>query len=333
MSTKKSKILKVTEEGVKGAQIEEYQNDPSDFTLSSFQDNTEIKIISKDEEEIVFDLIGVEPPLANALRRILISEIPTMAIETVIINQNTSIIPDEVLSHRLGLIPIFANADEFQYKRENDEFNENNSLTFHLKVKCTKNEKGEIINSDIHSDKLVFVPKGKQAEKFVGDEAIRPVYNDILINKLRPGQEIDLECICVKGIGKTHAKWSPVSTAYYRLLSNIQFNQDITGEDADELKNLCPMKVFDVANGKAIVKNSRKCTTCRECIRNQKFKSLVNLGKVSDHYEFHIESVGIYEPEDIFFRALRVLKEKSDMWTGILLDKVNYNERKNTLGK
>ena len=54
MSTKKSKIIKVTEEGVKGAQIEEYQNDPSDFTLSSFQDNTEIKIISKDKMNVWF---------------------------------------------------------------------------------------------------------------------------------------------------------------------------------------------------------------------------------------------------------------------------------------
>jgi len=62
-------------------------------------------------------MIGVEPPVVNAIRRILLSEIPTMAIETVNILQNTSIIPDEVLAHRLGLIPIIADADEFQYKK------------------------------------------------------------------------------------------------------------------------------------------------------------------------------------------------------------------------
>jgi DNA-directed RNA polymerase I and III subunit RPAC1 len=61
-----------------------------------------------DEEEIVFDLTGVEPPLANALRRILIAEIPTMAIEKVHMWQNTSVIPDENLAHRVGLIPIKA---------------------------------------------------------------------------------------------------------------------------------------------------------------------------------------------------------------------------------
>jgi DNA-directed RNA polymerase I and III subunit RPAC1 len=85
--------------------------------MSNFNNNLKIDIKELNEEEIMFDLFNVEPPIANALRRILISEIPTMAIEYVRISQNTSIIPDEVLSHRLGLIPIFADANEFNYKK------------------------------------------------------------------------------------------------------------------------------------------------------------------------------------------------------------------------
>ena len=60
----------------------------------------------------------------------------------------------------------------------------------------------------------------------------RPLHDDILIAKLRPGQEIEMELFCEKGIGKTHAKWSPVCTAYYRLVPDIKFNQDIKNEDA-----------------------------------------------------------------------------------------------------
>jgi DNA-directed RNA polymerase I and III subunit RPAC1 len=63
---------------------------------------------------------------------------------------------------------------------------------------------------------------------------------------LRPGQEIEMELICEKGIGKTHAKWSPVSTAYYRLVPQITIKEDIINEDAVELKNICPMGVFDI---------------------------------------------------------------------------------------
>lgn len=62
-----------------------------------------------------FDLIGVDPSIANALRRILLSEIPTMAIEQVYIWNNSSIIQDEVLAHRLGLIPLLVDPREFQH--------------------------------------------------------------------------------------------------------------------------------------------------------------------------------------------------------------------------
>lgn len=294
--------------------------DSNDLVLSFFKANTDIKIISKSEEEIVFDITNIEPPVANALRRILLCEIPTMAIDKVIINQNTSIIPDEVLVHRLSLIPIFADADDFEYKKENEDYNENNSLTFHLKVQCKKNEKGDIINHEIYSNQLVFVPKGNQANKFKGDKAIRPVHSDILVHKLGLGQEIDIECICLKGIGRTHMKWSPVCTAYYRLLSQITFKENIKGDDAVELMNLCPMKVFDVKNDKLIVKSIRNCTTCRGCTRNQKHQELINLGKESGHYEFHVESVGIYKVETIFTKALKVLKDKCAMWKNLLLE-------------
>jgi len=59
----------------------------------------------------------VEPPLANALRRIMIAEVPTIAIEKVDMWQNTSIIPDESLAHRVGLIPIKADPRQFEYKK------------------------------------------------------------------------------------------------------------------------------------------------------------------------------------------------------------------------
>lgn len=110
-----------------------------------------------------------------------------------------------------------------------------------------------------------------------------------------------MELICEKGIGKTHAKWSPVSTAYYRLVPDIKLNSEIKDDDAVELKKLCPTGVFDIEDlgkkGKrAIVGDVRKCTTCRECIRPDKFKDRVDLGKIKDRFEFHVESVGILPP-------------------------------------
>ena len=154
------------------------------------------------------------------------------------------------------------------------------------------------------------MPIGSQSHKFDENE-IKTLFDDILIAKLRPGQEIEMELIVEKGIGKTHAKWSPVSTAYYRLVPEITFKQPIIGDDAVELKKLCPTGVFDIedlggkkggklrnlnVSVKAVVGDVRKCTTCRECIRPDKFKDKIELAKIKDRFEFHVESVGIYRP-------------------------------------
>lgn len=136
-----------------------------------------------------------------------------------------------------------------------------------------------------------------------------------------------MELICEKGIGKTHAKWSPVCTAWYRMQPDIKFNEPVKNKDAKLLKKTCPMGVFDIEDignneYQAVVKDARKCTTCRECIRNTDeysgFNQKVNLGKRKDVFEFHVESVGMYKPEDIVFQSLIILKEKANKWLNIL---------------
>lgn len=72
------------------------------FDMETFKKSLKIVVIKYEEREIEFDMIGVSPALANAFRRLMISEVPSMAIEKVWIYNNTSIIQDEVLAHRLG---------------------------------------------------------------------------------------------------------------------------------------------------------------------------------------------------------------------------------------
>lgn len=224
-------------------------------SLKHFVQNVDIKIKKMSDEEIVFDLIGAEPPLANALRRIMIAEIPTIAIEKVTMWQNTSILPDENLAHRMGLIPIKADARQFEYHTVGKDYTEEDSLKFKLHKICTKKDPSAPMvlnnthdeeklynNSNVYSGDLEWIPEGDQ-KKRLGD--VKPLHDDILIAKMRPGQEIEMDLICEKGIGKTHAKWSPVCTAFYRLLPDITV-EGVTGQDAKDLKKLCPMGVFDI---------------------------------------------------------------------------------------
>ena len=72
-----------------------------------------MSLVRLSSDELEFDMVGVDAAIANAVRRVLLAEVPTMAVEKVFINNNTSIIQDEVLAHRLGLIPIRADPRKF----------------------------------------------------------------------------------------------------------------------------------------------------------------------------------------------------------------------------
>merc|ERR1711865_183662 len=113
--------------------------------------------------------------------------------------------------------------------------------------KETKAYKNDVYLLPKHLDeKVARLPiSDEQAERFK-DSPPAPVVGDVLITQLRSGQEIEAICHCEKGIGKEHAKWSPVCTAYYRLMPDIELTKPIVGEEAEKLKSACPMGVFDI---------------------------------------------------------------------------------------
>ncbi|EIE86232.1 hypothetical protein RO3G_10943 [Rhizopus delemar RA 99-880] len=206
------------------------------FNLEEFKKNFKVKIQRLSKHSVEFDLIGIDASIANAFRRIMIAEVPTMAIEKVYVMNNTSIIQDEVVAHRLGLIPILADPKEFDYMTEDGGPTDLNTLVFRLKKKCEFNPEAspdetdphkKYINSYVYSKDLIWEPKGNQEEKFANNPP-RPVHDDIVIAKLRPGQEMEMELHCQKGVGREHAKWSPVATASYRLLPEITILEPIT---------------------------------------------------------------------------------------------------------
>jgi len=298
------------------------------FSLENFEKNFKVSVVSLTEDEIVFDMIGVDAAIANTLRRIMIAEVPSVCIENVFIQDNTSVIQDEILAHRLGLIPLKIDPRLYEYKMGAD-YSESNTVVFTLNVACTKKSPEELAdgstttekynNTKVYSRQLEWQPTGDQ-EDLHKDDRPRPVHDDILIAKLGPEQRIGLTCYCVKGIGKDHAKFSPVATASYRLLPDIQFTSPVEDAQARKLVDLCPMKVFDIEDlakggkGKttptAVVRNPRACTMCRECIRHEEFANTIKLMRVKDHFIFSVESCGMYRPEEIVVESLKVLMQK-----------------------
>jgi DNA-directed RNA polymerase I and III subunit RPAC1 len=86
--------------------------------ISNLQKIQNFKIVvgAMQGNDMEFDLIGIDASIANAFRRILMAEVPTMAIEKVFFYDNTSVMHDEILAHRLGLIPIQVDPRQFEFK-------------------------------------------------------------------------------------------------------------------------------------------------------------------------------------------------------------------------
>ncbi|XP_018411233.1 PREDICTED: DNA-directed RNA polymerases I and III subunit RPAC1 [Nanorana parkeri] len=259
-----------------------------------------------------------------SLVRVSSPQVPTMAIEKVYVYKNTSIIQDEILAHRLGLIPIRADPRLFEYQNsDEEEGTEIDTLQFELNVKCKRNPRAAKDSSDpselyldhkVYTSQMTWLPQGNQSDLFHDIDPPRPVHSDILIALLRPGQEIHVVVHCVKGIGKDHAKFSPVATASYRLLPEITLLHPIEGDLAERLQTCFSpgVIVVDVVNGKKVarVENSRIDTCSREIFRHEDLKNVVRMERVRDHFIFSIESTGILAPNVLMKEAIAVLMGK-----------------------
>ena len=109
-----------------------------------FRSKFELNILEQpNENDLVFEIKGVDVSFANALRRIMIAEVPSVAIEKVYIFDNTSIIHDEVLAHRLGLVPINVDPRLLTEVEDEDALTDENTLVFRLKVSCGRSRADE----------------------------------------------------------------------------------------------------------------------------------------------------------------------------------------------
>ncbi|KAF0758268.1 DNA-directed RNA polymerases I and III subunit RPAC1 [Aphis craccivora] len=294
-------------------------NEIKPYNYDEFVKNFKINIISRTESDLEFDLVGIDVAVANSLRRVILSEVPSMAIEKVHIYQNTSYILDEILAHRLGLIPLKADPRQFKMKEdENSDPNEHDSLVYEMKIKCTKKDLDglahkQFISFPVYAKHIKWLPLGNQKDIFT-EKDVGIISDDILIAKLRPGQEIELKMFAVKGLPKDHAKFQSVCTAWYRMMPDIKLLDEIKGNDALLLQSCFPKGVIGLKSVKgvlnAFVEDSRKDNSSRNVFRYKQFDNKILLSKIQDHFIFTIESVGAMDPSVIFLEALNILIRK-----------------------
>ena len=156
-----------------------------------------IEVLEKSKESIKFIVDGIKPSFANALRRIMISEVPTMTIEWVDFKKNDSALYDELLAHRLGLIPLTYDKKAYKLPEECKEASVKNSQCY-AKLKLKKKGPCVVYSGDLESE----------------DESVKPVFDKIPIVELFEGQEIELVAYARLGYGREHIKWQGAVVGY-----------------------------------------------------------------------------------------------------------------------
>ncbi|KAI0285482.1 DNA-directed RNA polymerase [Russula aff. rugulosa BPL654] len=291
-----------------------YPDEDLSWDLAKFKKKLQVKIYKLSKRSVEFDLVGVDAPIANALRRILIAEVPTVAIEYVY-----------VFAHRLGMIPLNVDPALLEMKENpSDQATDRNTIVFKLKVDCTRNllaprdcTESAILynNSEVLARDLQWDPQGEQVEIFAKRPPAPTIPETVLV-KMRPGQGVEMEMHAVKGLGKDHAKFSPVATASYRLLPHIVLDEanPVPPHLATRFQNCFAPGVINVdARTKKVTVDDygvRGEPMSREVLRHPDLAKFVKLARVRDHFIFNVESEGPYEPQRLPLEAIRVMRGK-----------------------
>jgi DNA-directed RNA polymerase subunit D len=159
-----------------------------------------IDILEKEDERGTVKVKNAPRQYVNALRRLSISEVPTLAIDDVIILENSSVMHDEAIAHRLGLVPLRTDLDRFVMPHDCD---------CKSTLGCSKCRVLLVLDSEAN-EKTKVVTSGELLSE---DELVKPVSKDIPIIILAPSQKLKFEAYARLGVGKDHAKWQPTSAA------------------------------------------------------------------------------------------------------------------------
>jgi DNA-directed RNA polymerase II subunit RPB3 len=198
--------------------------------------NIELRKLEDNYAEFV--LTDTDPSVANAFRRVMIAEVPTIAIDLVEFKNNTSVLNDEFIAHRLGLVPLISD-DAVRMARPIDPHDDDAQVDveFELNVKCTNDQTLMVFDTDLvqlpHELGFNVMPVSKYVQQQAPENQQLPA---IVLVKMRKGQELSLKATARKGIGKDHAKWIPVATAVFQFIPEITINQTLMDELTPEQK-------------------------------------------------------------------------------------------------
>jgi DNA-directed RNA polymerase subunit D len=255
-----------------------------------------IEVLEKDDTNLRLIIRDADVPLMNALRRIALAQVPSMAIDEVVMIENSSILQDEIIAHRLGLTPLKTDLDSYNLPEDckcQSEFGCNL-----CRVTLTMDADSTEGTRTVYSGELVSE-----------NPQISPVSDKIPIIKLAKGQKLKLEAYARLGRGQNHAKWQPVSVCAYKYYPKIDFSKECT--NCGNCVDICPKRVLAMRDGKVEVKDLLACNLCMDCVGVCPQKpAAIKVEWEKKAFIMNIESTGALPPERILREATSILDKQ-----------------------
>lgn len=249
-----------------------------------------VEVLESDEKnnKASFILKGANAAFANAIRRTVLDSVPAMAIEDVEFRKNSSVLYDEMIAHRLGLVPLTTDIKGYNLPS---------------KCKC----KGEGCAScqvklvlDVDGPATVYASDLKSK-----DPKVKPVFPGIPIVKLLKGQKLEMEATAMLGAGSEHSKWAPAHI-YYRKKPVFKAGNV---KNPEAVVKACPPGVFEVRHGK-LVANEELLLKYDLAGAVEESSSGEASIEETDDFVFFIESFGQLSCREIMEVAAEVLESQ-----------------------
>ena len=237
-------------------------------------DQYDVTFIERDERSATFVVRGITPAFANGLRRAMIADIPTLSVDTVRVIENSSVMFDEQIALRLGLIPLTTP----------DDYEPDDTVTVAIDVEGPATAySGDLVSSD---------------------EQVQPAEENVPIIDLKEGQRLELEADAKLGYGKDHAKHQGGVAVGYRHLQRIE-----PGSERGEFDDVGPEIVRGVFedDGELVQASSFENDLSRRYPDRE-----VTVEDVPNAFVFDVETDGSMSVDELVLKSAESLRVRAD---------------------
>lgn len=239
-----------------------------------------IKKIEIDDNNLILYFKNINKQLVNSIRRIILSEIETIAFDNIEILENNSFMEDEVWKQRIELIPIKTTED-----------NVNSDDYFILNKEFSNKSNNYITSNDLINT----------------NNNMKLVYNDIIINRLNSCQKINIKAFYKRGIPNNHSKWASATNIPFMIIWEFFIEKKYVSVILPYYISY-NINIIEKENGILIQTNNKKCKNVLKKInKDNNFNDKIVYSKI---IKMEIKSIGQYDSNTLFYKALNILETK-----------------------